>query len=217
VATRRDRLTTALLACGVVGGPLFIAVFLVAGALRPGYDTTQVPVSLLTLGPGGRVQVANFLAFGMLTIAFAVGLHRAGRYRAGVVLLLLVGLGLLGSGLARPDPGAGYPPGATATESWHGAVHGWCAILFVGGLAAASLVLARRGGRRWRGYSILTGTLVIASFLASLAVGPQAANLAAADGGLLERVAGILGPLWTCVLAVRILRTDQSRMPGETR
>jgi uncharacterized protein DUF998 len=199
-------MTTGLLACGVVGGPLFVTVFLVAGALRPGYDAAQVPVSLLTIGPGGWVQVLNFLVFGVLAIAFAAGLRRARRYRAGTVLLVLAGAGLLGSGLAKPDPGNGYPPGAAPTESWHGAVHGWSAILFVGGLAAACLLLARHGRRWWRAYSIASGVLIIVFFLASLVVGPQVANLAGADGGLLERVAGIAGALWTCVLAVRTLR-----------
>jgi hypothetical protein len=128
-----------------------------------------------------------------------------------VILLLLVGIGLLGSGLFTPDPGAGYPPGAVATESWHGAVHGWCAILFIGGLAAACLVLRGHGRRWWRCYSILSAAVIIGFFLASLAVGPQAADLAGADGGLLERVAGVAGPVWMCVLAVRTLRTDRSR------
>jgi hypothetical protein len=200
-----------LLACGVAGGPVFVAVFLIAGALRPGYDAAQVPVSLLTLGPGGWVQVANFLVFGMLTIAFAAGLRRTGPYRTGATLLLLVGIGLLGSGLFRPDPGAGYPPGTAATESWHGAVHGWCAILFIGGLVAACLALARHGRRWWRWYGILSAILIAGFFVASLAVSPQAADLAGADGGLLERVAGVVGPVWMCVLAVRTLRTDRSR------
>lgn len=199
-----------LLACGVAGGPVFITVFVIAGALRPGYDATQAPVSLLTLGPGGWVQVADFLVFGMLTIAFAAGLRRTGRRRAGATPLLLAGIGLLGSGLFTPDPAAGYPPGAAATETWHGAVHGWCAILFVGGLTAACLVLPRHGGRWWRRFGILTAALIGASFLASLAVGPQAADLTGADGGLLERVAGVAGPAWMCVLAVRNLRAERS-------
>lgn len=197
----------------MIAGPVFVAVFLIAGALRPGYDAAQAPVSLLALGPGGWVQVVNFLVFGMLTITFAAGLRRVCRYRGGAALLVLVGVGLVGSGLATPDPGAGYPPGVAATESWHGAVHGWCAILFIGGLAAACLVLARHGRGWWRVYSILSGALIIVSFLASLVVGPQAANLAGADGGLLERAAGVAGALWTFVLAVRTLREARVSAP----
>ncbi len=33
---------------------------------RPGYDWLSQPVSALSLGPGGTVQVVNFIAFGTL-------------------------------------------------------------------------------------------------------------------------------------------------------
>jgi Protein of unknown function (DUF998) len=56
-------------------------------------------VSALEAGPGGWVQQANFVVFGLLTIAFAVGLHwRMRPTRAGVVgpaLLGWTGVGLV--------------------------------------------------------------------------------------------------------------------------
>lgn len=45
---------------GVVGPLLFIAVFLVEGATRPGYSAWRMYVSQLATGPGGWVQVVNF-------------------------------------------------------------------------------------------------------------------------------------------------------------
>ena len=42
--------TKTLLACGVIGGPLFVVVFLVEGATRVGYDPQRDPVSSLALG-----------------------------------------------------------------------------------------------------------------------------------------------------------------------
>ena len=68
--------------------------------LRRGeYDTLAEQVSALEAGPHGWIQQINFVVFGLLTIAFAVGLHRGLRAtRAGVAgpaLLFVSGIGLL--------------------------------------------------------------------------------------------------------------------------
>ena len=63
------------------------------------YDPLAEPVSALEAGPNGWIQQINFVVFGLLTIAFAVGLHRGLRpIRAGIAgpaLLFLSGIGLL--------------------------------------------------------------------------------------------------------------------------
>src|ERR1700761_2663654 len=66
-----------LLHCGAAAGPLFVSVFLIEGARRPGYKPLRHPVSSLSLGPRGWVQVANFATTGMLYIAGAAGLARS--------------------------------------------------------------------------------------------------------------------------------------------
>lgn len=57
------------------------------------------PVSALEAGPGGWVQQVNFVMFGLLTIAYAMGLHRGMRpTRAGVVgpaIMVWTGVGLV--------------------------------------------------------------------------------------------------------------------------
>lgn len=53
-----------LLRCGVVAGPLFVAVFLVEGATRAAYSPLRHPVSSLALGVDGWMQVANFAIAG---------------------------------------------------------------------------------------------------------------------------------------------------------
>ena len=62
------------------------------------YSPIAEPVSALEAGPNGWVQQVNFVVFGVLTIAFALGLHRGLRpTRAGIVgpaLLFLSGIGL---------------------------------------------------------------------------------------------------------------------------
>ncbi|MEU4608159.1 DUF998 domain-containing protein [Kribbella sp. NPDC023972] len=74
--------TRRLVSCGLVAGPLFVVTFLVQGTLKgSGYDALRHPVSSLALGDHGWVQTANFLICGLLTIAFAVGLWRAGVFQ----------------------------------------------------------------------------------------------------------------------------------------
>ena len=50
-----------LLAGGVIGPVLFVLVFLVEGATRPGYSAWRNFVSQLSLSDQGWEQVANFL------------------------------------------------------------------------------------------------------------------------------------------------------------
>ena len=70
------RPTLMLLACGVVAGPLFIAVALLQALTRQGFDLGRHPLSLLSLGELGWIQITNFVVAGLLTVAFAVGLRR---------------------------------------------------------------------------------------------------------------------------------------------
>ena len=104
-----------LLVCGIVAGPLFFAIFLIAGALRPDYDPLRHPVSSLELGPTGWVQSLNFILTGTLVVLFGIGIRstvrKLGGGRTVPILFMLVGAGLIGAGLFAPDPLSGYPPG----------------------------------------------------------------------------------------------------------
>jgi hypothetical protein len=71
--TRRTR---ALLACGVVAGPLFLVVALLQALTRDGFDLGRHPLSLLSLGELGWIQIANFVVAGLLSVASAVGMRR---------------------------------------------------------------------------------------------------------------------------------------------
>ena len=92
----RDRLTRWLLTGGVVGPLLFILVFLIEGATRPGYSAWLTDVSHLELSSQGWEQIANFLVCGSLIVGLAVGLRRT--WHAGWVWLALTALRLLRQG-----------------------------------------------------------------------------------------------------------------------
>jgi hypothetical protein len=107
--------TKVLLACGVIGGPLFVVAFLVKGATRVNYDPLRHPVSSLDLGDYGWMQVTNFIVVGLLTLAFSAGLRctlRPGKGSTlGPLLVEVWAVDLLGAGVFVTDPVNGYPPG----------------------------------------------------------------------------------------------------------
>ncbi|MFI6600008.1 DUF998 domain-containing protein [Nonomuraea sp. NPDC050536] len=123
-------MTRRLLACGLVAGPLFLTVYLVQALTREGFDPTYHPLSLLSLGGLGWIQIANFVVTGLLYVGFAAGMRRVidhGRGGTwGTLLFGTVGVGLVMAGVFTTDAGAGFPPGAPAGApemSWHGMLH----------------------------------------------------------------------------------------------
>src|SRR5688500_4672018 len=125
-----SRSTRVLLVGAVVATPVFVVMWAAQAFTRAGFRPAFHPISLLSLGDAGWVQVVNFVLTGMLTIGGAVGLGRSlerGRLtRWACVLIALMGLGLVLAGVFVTDAGAGFPAGAPAGApemSWHGAVH----------------------------------------------------------------------------------------------
>ncbi len=155
--------TRVLLACGVVAGPLFIVVALLQVLTRDGFDLSRHPLSLLSLGDLGWVQISNFVVSGLLSVAFAVGLRRvlhpgrAGTW--GPLLVGAYGVGLIMGGVFVADPALGFPPGTPQGVpdqlSWHAVLHAIAppmaflslivaCLVFVAGLAYSG----NGGGRR---------------------------------------------------------------------
>ncbi|WP_433727270.1 DUF998 domain-containing protein [Actinoplanes sp. CA-051413] len=210
-----------LLLCGLLAGPLFVGSFLLEGAFRDGYDPLRHPVSSLSLGPGGWVQIVAFLSAGVLTLVFAVGLRRSLRpgpgSAAGPLLIAVWGVGLLGAGVFVTDPVSGYPAGTPATPdvpSRHGLLHDLAFSLpgFVC-FAAAMLVFAyaftRRRALGWAVYSGLSATAFLILFVlnnAGFAQDPRWVSTA----GLLQRLTIGVGWLWLTLLAVRQLTVRPS-------
>jgi hypothetical protein len=118
-ASPRGRSETArLLAAGVVAGTLFLDVWALQAFTRDGSDSTRHPLSLLSLGALGWIQIANFVVTGWLFVACVVGLrrvlHAARGGTWGPRLVGTFGAGLILAGLFFTDAGAGFPVGAPA-------------------------------------------------------------------------------------------------------
>ena len=66
--------TRTQLLCGAVAGPLFLFVVLIQDYTRPGFNPRLHPLSLLSLGEWGWIQILNFVVAGVLNLCYACGL-----------------------------------------------------------------------------------------------------------------------------------------------
>lgn len=162
-----------LLAGGAVAGPLFVTAVLAQGMARDGFDFRRHPLSLLSLGASGWVQVTVFVVTGLLVCAAAVGMRRPLRDGVGrrwaPILFWVHGTALVWAGVFPADPMDGFPAGTPAgmpdTISWHAILHSIAPAL--GGLAltVAAFVFARRfareGRRGWAVWSIVVAVVYL--------------------------------------------------------
>ena len=190
--TPPTRTTRSLLGYGLVAGPAYVLVGLAQAITRDGFDLGKHSWSLLANGELGWIQIANFIAAGLMTAAAAVGLRRSlpigTARRWAPPLLFAYGVSLVGAGLFRADPAQGFPAGAPETPalSWHGMLHLLIGGIGFSGLIAACFVLAAyfaRGDRRALArFSRITGVVFMAGFagIASGSHGPTTVAFLAA-------------------------------------
>lgn len=226
--------TRTLLYGGIVGPVLFVGTILVAGATRPGYDPMRHYVSLLSLGDGGWVQVANFVLSGGLIAAFGIGLGRIWRRRGAgpwiAWIVVAVGVALVWDGIFPTDPAQGYPPGSQgpapdaifgipSNPTWHALLHFLGSVVTFVGLAAAGVLTARRG-TRWRGpaakawtiCSVLTAAIVLVAWVSGFVT--SGLDGAPATAGLLQRISVVAAMQWLVVSAAIELRSAAVLAPA---
>lgn len=157
--------TRFLLTCSILSAPLFAVVSLTQAFTRAGFDLTRHPLSQLSSGSLGWLQITNFLLSGGLTVVGAVGLRRVLRGSPGGVwtprLVGVSGIGMMLAGVFRMDPGNGFPIGVVtpATMSWHSDLHMLCGTVSFAALIAACFVLGRHYTRTGHlGYAIASRT-----------------------------------------------------------
>lgn len=183
---------------GIVGPGLFVAVFLVLGAVKPGYDATARFVSEGSIGELGWIQIVNFVVLGTALLAFAAALWNSygdevsGRIGAG--LMAAVSVCLILSGVFVTDSG-------TKIVSRHGLVHVLAGMVVFGGLMLACLAFAwrLRANGEFAAYSVATGLFIPMGFVMTPAAGRWT--------GLAQRVLIIVAWTWITVLAWRLATT----------
>ncbi|MDI1465230.1 DUF998 domain-containing protein [Catellatospora sp. KI3] len=199
--------TRVLLGCAAVAAPLWAAVSLGQAAARDGFDLTRHPLSMLSNGSLGWLQIANFIVGGLLTVIGAAGLRLVLTSRWAPRLIALNGLGMIAAGVFVMDAADGFPAGTPsgmpAALSWHSYAHFGSGTIAFAALIAACYVL----GRGYRRAGDRGGA--VASYAAGTAA--LVGNLWAVSGGragsLALAVGVIAAMLWISVVAARLLST----------
>lgn len=195
-----------------LGAPLvFVSVFTIEGALRPGYDPRSMYVSALALGPRGFLQSASFVVTGVLLVIFARGLAslRGDFGVAGPWLVTIVGLCLGLSGPLLMDPAGTVPEQMTP----HGIAHAMLGAVVFTLMPVICFVVGRAPAmRRLRTLSFLAagGIALCVICMRFVARPPAPPNAFDAWAGLAQRGALTTFFAWVFLTARRargVLRT----------
>ncbi len=177
---RSRGVTRWLLRCGVLVGPLYLAVGIAQGLLRPGFAFARHPLSVLANGDYGWVQTANFALSGMMVMAAAIGVARvAGRGARGTAWALgAFGAGVALAAIFRADPVDGFPVGTplgppttiTTVGLLHFVVSALAFVAFGVSALLAARMLARRGDRLLARISLASGLVMLLGFFGGFAL-----------------------------------------------
>jgi hypothetical protein len=201
------------------GAVLIIGAGIVQGQLRDGFDMVNHPLSLLSNGGLGWVNIGNFVVSGTLMLLGAYGLRELLRGQPagtwGPRLLGVAGISLIAGGVFVADPSFGFPEGAPPLEpdslSWQGILHAIAPVTGGVAMVAALLVFARRWQGTGRRALALYG-VVTAVIYALVASAPQGLK---DDDGYYNFVplwvAGVVSAAWAVVLVTSILAETSPR------
>jgi hypothetical protein len=208
----RSKARQFLFLCGIVSLPLYLAIDILGGMRYPGYRFTSQGISeLMAIGaPSERIVDPLFLAYGVLTLAFGVGVFREGASRSGALQAvggLLIGYACLG--FTGPTLFEVHPRGTDTLAS--AAPH----IILTAALVLFMLLAIGCGafalGRQFRVYSFATFLAIVAL---GVIEGQYGARLVAGQEtpgfGIVERITIYSSLAWVAVLAVALLRRDEA-------
>jgi hypothetical protein len=215
-ARARSPRTTALCGVAVAGQLLFVAAWLVAGRLEPGYSVADQTVSELAAGGAANPWIlwlgllALSLSDGSVALLLRERLGLAGRLpaamfalaAAGVLAILALPLDCMTNGdaacAARVDAGA---------VSWHHGGHNVAAVttqlILVTTPFAVAYALRGHPLARW---ALLAGVVGVATVLAVAASDPGEPGY-----GIYQRITFGFVHLWVIALAVAAFRGRPSR------
>lgn len=202
------RSTRPLLLAGAFAGPLFYTSALVQMYTRPGFDIRIHPLSQLSTGDLGWIQILTFVLVGMSVICLAIGHRRVvtdGLGRAVIpVLIAIGGVGFIAAGLFPQDPANGFPVGTAdgpaAEPTWHALIHMGAAIVGFTGLAVAAIIALIRAIRERRAAAAIGSGIVAITLLAPVV--PDIASIQVA-------ITGLFAFGWCTVTAISLLTSPR--------
>jgi hypothetical protein len=201
-----------MLTGGILAGPIYILLGLAQILTREGFDITRHPLSMMSLGDLGWIQITNFILTGSLVLLAAIALRRLAkaekRLRRGAFLIGLYGLCVILGGIFRTDPSLGFPPGTPdaypETFSSHAFVHFIAGQIAFLSLIVASFVYGKYFAAnqlpKWATFSRLTGGIFLATIIAPIPAAAMGSATALAWSSIFLYAAVALGWVWLSAL-----------------
>ena len=172
--------TRALLGCGMVAGPFYLAIGIGQALVRDGFDFAKHPLSVLANGPVGWIQTANFIVTGLMVLGAAAGFRRVlgPASRAVGWFLGAFGASMIVAAVFRADPMDGFPVGTPkgppTSMSTSGLIHFASGALGFISLSIscflAGRAMSRRNARPLARLSLVCGLIIVLGFFGGAAI-----------------------------------------------
>jgi hypothetical protein len=201
---------TTLLACGCLILPSYVLLYVIGGALRPGYSHISDSVSelLAPRSPNKPLLLVIQLLYALLYVFFGVGVlgyveAGGGNTSLGTIgawMIIALGVATIGTAIF-PQDAEGIPP------TTPGRIH---VVLVFAGLVPLSVLSTLLLGI-WSGGAGLPGWFDVYSYATVVAIvlmgGLGGATVKTPYAGLVERLAAITTQQWLFVLALVLLQS----------
>jgi hypothetical protein len=205
---------------GILAPVLYVGMVIILGMLEPGYNQRTMMMSVLGGVPGLRGAIFNLglVLIGILLIIFGFGLHRdinQGKgNRVGLILLVIAGIGLMGSSYYHCDVGC---VNIIDEPDFSGQMH--MLFAFIAGFSLAFSPLpfffSMKHDPRWKNSRGITLTAVILSNIPGILMWIKLFTTRLPEWeGVIQRL-GLLFPLiWVAVMAIKLF--NQGMNPHQT-
>jgi len=206
-----DSVQRLLASSGIVAPILFAGLLIILGLLESGYSHRTETMSVLGGVGGWRGAAFNvgIALVGLLLIGFAIGLHRgigegAGS-KVGPILLVLGGVGLVGSAIFHCNQGC---TNVLKSPTLAGRMHIVTSFLtgFCLSIAPFAIFVKLRNDQRWKNYRWFTLAMGILANLPGLTLWISFFTTRIPEWeGLIQRLGIVFPLLWIEVIAIRLL------------
>jgi hypothetical protein len=205
----------------LAGQLAFVAAWVIAGALQPGYSQTAQGLSELSARNAAHpaIMVAGFAVLGLSIAALAPGLlatlpaRPATRVAAG--LFALAGLAILVDAALPMDCGLTIDQGCVdrfeaGALSWTTTAHLWAGLVFDVAFAATPYAVARA---LWPRHASLLALLAASTALPILVVTVLLVHPHGGHAGLGQRLGFLAVHAWVAIVAIGVLHSTREARP----
>lgn len=204
--------TRALAWAAIAGQAIFVASWIVAGALQPGYSHSDDTISGLAATGAAHpaIVIAGFVVLGAAVVGLALALRAVLPRRpaavAAVGLFAAVGVGFVLVGAFRTDCDLAHQACTDRFDagllSWHTSAHVWIGLVTQVALLATPFALARALWTRFVSGALLVTGVVGLAIAVGTALGYQVGG---GPDGVIERLQLVFAQIWFIEVAVGVL------------